>query len=85
MTLKSNKYLRSLPVAMLALAVCSSVHADNGDSIDITFRANIRDTTCDMTINDSDSSSTIIIGADGKVSLGDIIKYQTSEIGRAHV
>lgn len=43
MTLKSNKYLRSLPVAMLALAVCSSVHADNGDSIDITFRANIRD------------------------------------------
>lgn len=79
MTLKSNKYLRSLPVAMLALAVCSSVHADNGDSIDITFRANIRDTTCDMTINDSDSSSTIIIGADGKVSLGDIIKYQTSE------
>ena len=52
MTLKSNKYLRSLPVAMLALAVCSSVHADNGDSIDITFRANIRDTTCDMTINE---------------------------------
>jgi hypothetical protein len=62
---------------MLALAMGSVMPiAANADDYNITFKARILETTCDMTINGSDSSATILIGDAGKVSMGDIISHR---------
>ncbi|EIX6434769.1 fimbrial protein [Salmonella enterica] len=83
---QKTKYRCGLSVAILALAIGSAIPLSanaSGDKFDITFKANIRETTCDMTINGSSSSSTITIGNDGKVTLGDIITHKddASSIG----
>ena len=55
------------------MALSLGTYADN---LDITFTANIRDTTCDMKIEggSGDGSSNVIpIGTDGKVRLDYII------------
>ncbi|RXO39124.1 fimbrial protein [Salmonella enterica] len=66
----------AMRTAMLALAMSSAApltaHA-NADQFDITFKANIRETTCDMTINGSSNSAIIDIG---NVTLGEIITHK---------
>lgn len=55
------------------MALSLGTHADN---LDITFTANIRDTTCDMKIEggSGDGTSNVIpIGTNGKVRLDYII------------
>lgn len=71
---------RSLPIAMLALAIGATLpvtaNAGSGDqSFDVTFNANIRNTTCDMTINGANAAATITIGT-GQVTLSDIIHHK---------
>ncbi|EOF9297452.1 fimbrial protein [Enterobacter bugandensis] len=73
---QETQYRSGLAVAILALAIGSAIpltaNADT-DSFDITFKANIKETTCDMTINGSSGSSVIDIG---NVSLGDVISHR---------
>ena len=63
MTFNTSKYLARFSAAALALAISQPVWA-NGDSLQVTFKATIRETTCDMTI---DGAS----GADNMITLGD--------------
>lgn len=73
----------ALRIAMLTLTMGSAVpltaHADS-NQYDITFKANIRETTCDMTINGSSNSAIIDIG---NVTLGEIITHKDDDSSTA--
>lgn len=62
--------------ALLALAVSSQSMAAGTSSLDITFTATLRETTCDMKIEGGTgdgTDNTIPVGSGGKSSLGDIV------------
>lgn len=62
--------------AFLALAVSSQAMAVGSSSLDVTFTATLRETTCDMQIEGGSGdgkNNTIPIGTSGKTSLADII------------
>lgn len=61
--------------AFLALAVSSQAMAVGSSSLDVTFTATLRETTCDMKIEGGSGdgkNNTIPIGTSGKTSLADI-------------
>lgn len=61
--------------AFLALAVSSQAMAAGSSSLDVTFTATLRETTCDMKIEGGSGdgkNNTIPIGTSGKTSLADI-------------
>ncbi|EEE6306930.1 fimbrial protein, partial [Salmonella enterica subsp. enterica serovar Enteritidis] len=69
MTFNTPKYLARFSTVALALAVCQPVWAD-GTNLDVTFKATIRETTCDMTIEGaSGADNTITIGDSGQTRL----------------
>ncbi|HCN97074.1 MAG TPA: fimbrial protein [Leclercia sp.] len=56
------------------LLICSS-YAQAADNLDVTFSANIRETTCDIKIDGGTgdgTSNTITLGTDGKARVDDI-------------
>ncbi|EMR5618114.1 fimbrial protein [Salmonella enterica] len=80
-----NKICRgAMRTAMLALAMSSTApltaHAD-ADQFDITFKANIRETTCDMTINGLDSSASIPLGTGGRATIDEIVQNMDANSG----
>ncbi|AZT34373.1 fimbrial protein [Salmonella enterica] len=73
MTFNTPKYLARFSTVALALAVCQPVWAD-GTNLDVTFKATIRETTCDMTIEGaSGADNTITIGDSGQTRLDNIL------------
>ncbi|ECC1658878.1 TPA: fimbrial protein [Salmonella enterica subsp. salamae] len=72
--MKKTMSLTSLSV-LLALTLSSQTIAAT-TSLDVTFTASLRETTCDMKIEGGTGdgkNNTIPIGADGKTSLADIV------------
>ncbi|EKT1613767.1 fimbrial protein [Salmonella enterica] len=84
MTHPNTKCRRGLSVAMLALAIGSAIpltaNAD-ADNFDITFKARIRETTCDMTINGLDSSASIPLGTGGRATIDEIVQNMDANSG----
>lgn len=73
MTFNTSKYLARFSAAALALAISQPVRA-NGDSLQVTFKATIRETTCDMTIDGaSGADNTITRGDSGQTRLDNIL------------
>lgn len=74
MTIFLNKLPRQAMCSAALLLICSS-YAQAADNLDVTFSANIRETTCDIKIDGGTgdgTSNTITLGTDGKARVDDI-------------
>lgn len=74
MTIFLNKLPRQAMCSAALLLICSS-YAQAADNLDVTFNANIRETTCDIKIDGGTgdgTSNTITLGTDGKARVDDI-------------
>ncbi|ELW2863170.1 fimbrial protein [Salmonella enterica] len=74
----------SLPLALLTLAIGSPAQAAQPQSIDITFKAKIIESTCNVTINGSDAVASITLGgSDGSATLDEIAQYMDGDFNSA--
>lgn len=74
MTIFLNKLPRQAMCSAALLLICSS-YAQAADNLEVTFSANIRETTCDIKIDGGTgdgTSNTITLGTDGKARVDDI-------------